>query len=157
MSLLFQIGPPNVELWPFKHLKHKIWTSCQKTFLFLFLQLFFFQTVHFSTLSYRRQNGGKRALVCSSQTVRISLNSLFTIRISLNSLFKKGRCSGCIASISALASSAPLLLGLGLSLTGVLNLPLPKKNIIYFSATPRILRVTPRLFMLFPTYLCYHL
>ena len=72
MSLLFQIGPPKVELWPFKHLKHSFWTSCQnggKTFLFLFLQLFFFQTVHFSTLFYRRQNGGKGALVCSSQTV----------------------------------------------------------------------------------------
>ena len=72
MSLLFQIGPPKAELWPFKHLKHSFWTSCQnggKTFLFLFLQLFFFQTVHFSTLFYRRQNGGKRALVCSSQTV----------------------------------------------------------------------------------------
>ena len=66
MSLLFQIGPPKVELWPFKHLKHSFQTSCQnggKSFLFLFLHFYSFPNVNFSTLSYRRQNGGTAANV----------------------------------------------------------------------------------------------
>ena len=94
MSLLFQIGPPKEELWPFKHLKHSFWTSCQnggKTFLFYFYN--FFSSKLYTSPRY--PIGGRTAAKGHwSAAVR-----------SLNTLFKKGRCSGCIASKPQLSFS----------------------------------------------------
>ncbi len=87
MSLLFQIGPPKAELWPFKHLKHLVKMGGKPSFFYFYN--------YFSSKLYtspRYSIGGRMAAKGHwSAAVR-----QFTIRISLNTLFKKGRCSGCI-------------------------------------------------------------